>query len=81
VEQIVAGEILMAGQALSLVEELAAAHPVGSGARAALAALRAVVSPALEGDRWYATEMRDALALVRSGAVVAAVEQAVGPLE
>jgi histidine ammonia-lyase len=81
VEQIVAGEILMAGQALSLVEDLAKDHPVGSGARAALGALRQVVAPALAGDRWYASEMRDALALVRSGAIVAAVEQATGPLE
>ena len=34
-----------------------------------------------DGDRWYATEMEAALALVRSGAVVAAVEAAIGPLE
>ncbi|HEY8580290.1 MAG TPA: aromatic amino acid ammonia-lyase, partial [Beijerinckiaceae bacterium] len=47
VEQIVAGEILMAGQALSLVEEVGREHPIGSGARAALGALRAVVPPAL----------------------------------
>lgn len=81
VEQIVAGEILMAGQALSLVDEVAKAFPIGSGARAALGALREVIEPALDGDRWYATEMRNALALVRSGAVVAAVEQAVGALD
>ncbi|HKH33804.1 MAG TPA: aromatic amino acid lyase, partial [Beijerinckiaceae bacterium] len=56
-------------------------HPLGKGTQAALEAIRAVVPPALEGDRWYATEMRQALDLVRSGAVVEAVEAAVGALE
>jgi histidine ammonia-lyase len=43
--------------------------------------LREVVAPALDGDRWYATEMRGAHDLVRSGAVVAAVEASVGALD
>ncbi|MEW6644865.1 MAG: aromatic amino acid ammonia-lyase [Pseudomonadota bacterium] len=81
VEQIVACEILMAGQALSLVAEHAKEHPIGKGSRAALEALRSVIQPALAGDRWYHHEMVEALALVRSGALVEAVEAAVGPLE
>jgi histidine ammonia-lyase len=81
VEQIVAGELLMAAQALTLVEPLAKDHPLGKGSRAAMEAIRAVIAPALDGDRWYATEMRQALDLVRSGAVVEAVESAVGGLE
>ena len=44
-------------------------------------AIRAVLPPALEGDRWYAAEMQLALDLVRSGAVADAVEAAVGALE
>ena len=80
-EQIVAGELLMAAQALTLVEPIAGDFPVGKGTRAALDAIRAAIPPALEGDRWYATEMRQALELVRSGAVVDAVEAAVGALE
>ncbi|HEX8168137.1 MAG TPA: aromatic amino acid lyase, partial [Beijerinckiaceae bacterium] len=80
-EQIVAGELLMAAQALTLVEPLAKDFPLGKGTRAAFEAIRAVVPPALDGDRWYATEMRDALAFVRSGAVADAVEAAVGALE
>ncbi len=80
-EMIVAGEILLASQALSLVEELAAAHPVGTGTMAALNAVRQVVAPALDGDRWYATEMDAVLNLVRSNAIIAAVEAAVGKLE
>ncbi|MBM6579028.1 aromatic amino acid lyase [Microvirga sp. BT689] len=81
VEQIVAGELLMAAQALSLVEPLAGDHPLGKGSRAAMEAIRAVIPPALDGDRWYATEMRQALDLLRSGAVVAAVESVIGELE
>jgi histidine ammonia-lyase len=81
VEQIVAGELLMAAQALTLVEPVARDFPLGEGSRAALSAIREVIAPALDGDRWYATEMHQALDLVRSGAVVAAVESAIGPLE
>ncbi|TXN63887.1 aromatic amino acid ammonia-lyase [Methylobacterium sp. WL6] len=81
VETIVAGEILMACQALSLVADVARDHPLGSGTQAALDAVRKVIAPALSGDRWYQAEMEAALALVRSGAVVAAVEAAIGPLE
>jgi histidine ammonia-lyase len=81
VEQIVAGELLMAAQALTLVEPVAKDFPLGKGSQAALDAIRAVIPPALEGDRWYATEMRQALDLLRSGAVVEAVESAVGALE
>lgn len=80
-EQIVAGEMLMAAQALSLVADLAKDHPIGKGTQAALDAIRAVIPPALDGDRWYHTEMVDALALLRSGAIVEAVEAVVGPLE
>ena len=80
-EQIVAGELLMAAQALSLVAEVAKDHPIGKGTQAALAAIRETIPPALDGDRWYHTEMVDALALLRSGAIVAAVEAAVGGLE
>lgn len=42
--------------------------------------MREVIKPALAGDRWYHHEMVDALALVRSGVMVDAVEAAVGPL-
>ena len=80
VEQIVACEILMAGQALTLVADLSRDHPLGRGTQAALDAVRRVIAPALQGDRWYATEMSAALHLVRSGAILEAVEVAVGPL-
>ncbi len=81
VEQIVAGELLMSAQALSLVADVAKAHPVGSGTEAALSSIRAVIPPALSGDRWYHTEMIEALHLVRAGTVIEAVEAAIGRLE
>lgn len=81
VEQIIACEILMAAQALSLISSHAKEHPIGRGCEAALGALREVVQPALAGDRWYHREMVDALALVRSGVIVRAVEAAVGALD
>lgn len=81
VEQIIAGEMLMAAQALTLIEPIAKAHPLGKGTRAAMEAIRAVIEPAMDGDRWYATEMNQALGLVRSNAVVDAVEAAIGTLE
>ncbi|HEV7325489.1 MAG TPA: hypothetical protein VGN91_10485 [Bosea sp. (in: a-proteobacteria)] len=78
---ILACEILMACQALSLVEALARDYPIAKGSRAALDAVRSVIAPSLQGDRWYATEINQALALLRSGAIVEAVESAVGTLE
>jgi histidine ammonia-lyase len=81
VEHIVATEILMAAQALSLVAEQSAAFPLGKGSQAAFEALRAVLPPALTGDRWYHSDIAAAHGALRSGAIVAAVEAAVGPLE
>ena len=81
VEQIIACEILMAAQALTLIDPIARDHPLGTGTRAALEAVRCVIEPSLGGDRWYATEMGDALHLLRSNAIIEAVEAAVGPLE
>lgn len=81
VEQIVACEILMACQALALVSDIGRDHPIGTGSRTALEAVRSVIPASLDGDRWYHTEMMEALALVRSGEIVRVVEEAVGPLE
>ena len=79
-ESVIAGEILMSCQALSLIADVAKAHPVGEGTRAALEAVRREISPALSGDRWYATEMQQALDLVKSDRLIDAVEAAVGKL-
>lgn len=81
VAQIVAVELLMAAQALSLVEQLAAPHPIGSGSRAAPTAIRGVIPPALDGDRWFHAEMAEALRLVHTGLIISAVEAVIGTLE
>lgn len=81
VQQIVAGELLMAAQALSLVEPLTGGFPLGRGSQAAFDAIRSAISPCLDGDRWYADDMLDALNLLKSGEIVRKVEAVVGALE
>ena len=80
-EQVVACELLLSAQALSLVEGIADGYPIGSGSAAAMAAIREVIPACLDGDRLFALEMRQALDLVRSGRILDAVESVTGPLE
>jgi histidine ammonia-lyase len=81
VEQIVAVELLMAAQGLSLVEDRVAAFPLAKGTAAAFAAIRDVVPAALDGDRWWGSDMAVALDLVKRNRVLEAVEAAIGPLQ
>jgi histidine ammonia-lyase len=80
-EQVVAVEMLMAAQALSLVAERSSGHPLGRGTQAALATIRSEIPAALDGDRWYHHELQAILALARSGRIADAVEAEVGALE
>ncbi len=88
VQQIVATELLIAAQGVSLTAEFATAggsppladFALGAGSAAVYAAVRAVVPAALEGDRWLHDDLAAALGLLRSGAALAAVEAAVGEL-
>jgi histidine ammonia-lyase len=75
-EAVVAFEVLAAAQALGLRAPLEPAP----GTRAALAAVREVVPP-LDADREVRLDMAAATELVRSGALVAAVESELGPLD
>lgn len=81
VEYIVGGEMLMAAQALALVEPIAGKYALGRGSRAALEAIQSKITPALHGDRWFHHDIATARELVRSNEVVAAVEAATGALE
>ena len=81
VEQIVATEMLMAAQAFSLVADRTAEVPLGRGTQAAFDAIRDVIQPSLEGDRWYHHELHAILELARSGRIAQAVESVVGELE
>jgi histidine ammonia-lyase len=74
--RILAVELTCAARALDLRAPL---EP-GPGTAAALAAVRAAV-PGPGPDRHLAPELADAEALVASGAVVEAVESAIGALE
>ncbi len=80
-DQIIACELLLAAQALSLVEDIASDHLIGTGSRAALNKIRETIPPALDGDRWYANEMDEILRLARANVIAEAVELAVGRLE
>jgi histidine ammonia-lyase len=80
VQQIVATEMLMAAQAISLTEPLLNRFGLGHGSAAALAALRERIPAALEGDRWLHADLVAALELLRGGFVLRAVEQAIGPI-
>ncbi len=75
-EAVVSFEVLAAAQALGLRAPLAPA----TGTGAALAAVREVVAP-LDADREVRIDMSAATDLIRSGALVAAVEAEVGPLD
>jgi histidine ammonia-lyase len=73
--RILAVELTCAARALDLRAPL----KPGPGTAAALAAVRAAV-PGPGSDRWLAPELTEAEALVASGAVVEAVESAIGSL-
>jgi histidine ammonia-lyase len=81
VQHIVATEMLIAAQALSLTEPLLGGFSLGRGSAAAYATLRRRIPAALDGDRWLHGDLIAALELLRSDAVLQAVEQAVGPIQ
>ncbi len=81
VQQIVATELLIAAQAISLTEPLLGQFALGAGSAAAYTAVRERIPAALEGDRWLHADLAGALGLVRRGIVQQVVEDAVGPLQ
>ena len=74
--QVIAIELLLAAQALDFRAPLAP----GRGSAAARAAVRARIAP-LDRDRYLKADLDAARALCEEGAVLAAVEGAIGPLE
>ena len=75
VRQVLAIELLVAAQALDLRSPLIP----GAGSHAAHVVMRNAV-PSLDSDRFLSADLAAALAVVESGALEAAVEDAVGPL-
>lgn len=78
---IVAGEILVAAQALSQVAEITEDYEIAPATAAALAVVRDQVPARLEGDVWFARDMAAVTNLLRSGAIIEASERVVGRLE
>jgi len=74
--RVIAIELLLAAQALDFRAPLVP----GRGSTAAHAAVRARISP-LDRDRYLKADLDAALELCEDGAVLAAVEAAIGPLE
>jgi histidine ammonia-lyase len=74
VRQIIACELLMAAQALTLVEDRTKDAPLGKGTAKVLETIRADIPAALDGDRWYATEMAQADAMLQRGNIMAALQ-------
>ncbi len=64
---VIAGEILVAAQAISTVDALAADHPVAAPTAQIVSTLRRSVPYRNEGDAWYARDMQAAEILVGSG--------------
>ncbi len=81
VRTIVAGEILVAAQALSQVAELAQDHEVSPATQAVLSAVRTSIPARLEGDIWFAKDMNTVTELVRDGVVIEACESVIGALK
>ena len=77
-ERVVALEALAAAQALDLRERAVGAPPA-AGTASARAAIRSVV-PTLDDDRPLKADVDAAIELVVSGGLLAAVEEAIGPL-
>jgi histidine ammonia-lyase len=79
VQQIVATELLIAAQAITLSEPHLppAQFPLGIGSAAAYHVLRAAIPAALDGDRWLHADLAVALDLVRTGRIIGAVAPAI----
>ena len=75
-ERALAIELLAGAQAVEFLAPLAP----GRGVRAAHDAVRSL-SPRLEEDRSLASEIEETAAAIRSGAILAAVEEEIGQLE
>jgi histidine ammonia-lyase len=64
---VIAGEILVAAQAISSVAALATDHPLAAATDAIVSALRESVAFRQHGDVWFATDMQAAEAVLASG--------------
>jgi histidine ammonia-lyase len=73
---VVAGEILVAAQALSMVDDIAAEFPLAEPTRAIVEALREVIPLRQDGDVWFAADINRARALIESASLLGALDSA-----
>jgi histidine ammonia-lyase len=73
---VVAGEILVAAQALSMVDDIAAEFPLAEPTRAIVEALREVIPLRQDGDVWFAADINRARALIESASLLGALDNA-----
>jgi histidine ammonia-lyase len=73
---VVAGEILVAAQALSMVDDTAAEFPLADPTRAIVEALREVIPHREDGDVWFAADINCARALIESAGLLDALDSA-----
>ena len=78
---IVATEALVACQALSSVQAVAADFPIAPAMDSVLRRVRQDIPDRDRGDVWFARDMADMLRLVEGGDVLTACEAVAGPLE
>jgi len=70
---VVAGEILVAAQALSMVDDIAAEFPTSGATQALVEVLRDTVPQRQDGDVWFATDIERAQALLESASLLDAL--------
>ena len=73
---VVAGEILVAAQALSMVDDIAVEFPLAEPTQAIVEALRDVIPQRQDGDVWFATDINRARTLVESACLFDALDSA-----
>jgi len=73
---VVAGEILVAAQALSMVDDIAAEFPLAEPTRSIVEALREVIPLRQDGDVWFAADINRARALIESASLLSALDSA-----
>ena len=78
---IAATEAMVAGQALSIVADLAGDHPLAPATGAMLDCIRTVVPVRDEGDVWFARDMAEIERIVADRILLAACESVIGALE
>jgi len=68
--QIIAAEILMASQAVSMTEDVIPDHPPAKATAKIIKQIRKTIPARLDGDVWYADDMAAIVGMVRAGEVL-----------